>query len=145
MRIAYNPLMPRAYGARKPEHERTRRFKEACGAWASQNEISVAKVFKAAGKKRGVGEYWAKERYYGGTIPSDEDISWARLNAIQEVLAIEDQASLSKHRRAVKKFCYACAGATIKDLDATCWDGGCPLRPISPLPLRVVVENKPIE
>ena len=126
--------MPRAYGARKPEHERTRRFKEACGAWASQNEISVAQVFKAAGKKRGVGEYWAKERYYGGTIPSDDDISWARLNAIQEVLAIEDQAALNKHRRAVKKFCYACAGAAPKDLDATCWGWGMPIAASQPTP-----------
>jgi len=123
--------MPKAHGVRNPEHEATRRFREACGAWASQMGISIAKVFKSAGKKRGLGMYWAKERYYGGTIASDDDIAWARINAIQEVLNIEDQASLSKHRRAVQKFCYTCAGKSVKDLDATCWDGGCPRRPVA--------------
>lgn len=105
----------------------------------------MLKVFTAAGKKRGVSQYWAKERYYGGTIPSDEEISWARINAISDVLAAEDQAMLKKHRRAVQKFCYSCAGVAEDNVEARCWDGGCPLRPVSPLPLRTPVEKQSIE
>lgn len=137
--------MPRKQWPRKPEHERTRRFQEAVQAWASQGEISVLKVFSAAGKKRGKSQYWAKERYYGGVIPTDEEISWARINAIRDVLAAEDQAMLAKHRRAVSKFCYSCAGVAEDNLEARCWDGGCPLRPVSPLPLRTSVEKESIE
>jgi hypothetical protein len=137
--------MPRSKWPRKPDDPNTRRFQEACAAWASQSEISLNKVFQIAGKKRGRKMSWAKERYYGGSIPTDYDIAWARLNAINDVLSAEDAVALSGHRRAVAKFCYSCAQTPVNDISATCWDGSCPLRPVSPLPLRISVEKKPIE
>jgi hypothetical protein len=115
-------------------------------AWASQSETSLSKVFAAASKKRGLATMsWAKERFYGGVVPSDDEIAWARLNAVNDVLSAEDSAALAKHRRAVAKFCYSCAQTPVNDISATCWDGSCPLRPVSPLPLRISVEKKPIE
>ena len=137
--------MPRSKWPRKTEEPEIRRFQEACMAWASQSQISLNKVFIAAGKKRNKGIWWAKERFYGGVVPTDDDIAWARLNALNDVLSAEDLAALSKHRRAVAKFCYSCANKKMNDISARCWDGGCPLRPVSPLPLRGIVEKKTIE
>lgn len=44
-------------------------------------------------------------------------------------------ASLTVLQKAVTRMCLACAGEMEVKL-ATCWDGTCPLRPASPLPLR---------
>jgi hypothetical protein len=45
--------MPRSRWPRKTEEPEIRRFQEACMAWASQSQISLNKVFIAAGKKKG--------------------------------------------------------------------------------------------
>ncbi len=68
-------------------------------AWASQAGVSLNAVFIAAGKARSKKPYWAKERFYGGVIPTDDDIAWARIHAINSVLSTEDLGALYQHRK----------------------------------------------
>jgi len=128
--------MPRSKWPRKHERPETKRFQEACMAWASQAGVSLNAVFVAAGKARSRKPYWAKERFYGGVIPTEDDIAWARIHAINSVLSTEDLGALYQHRKLVAKFCYSCVGKRVDDITARCWDISCPLRPISPLPLE---------
>jgi hypothetical protein len=78
--------------------------------------------------------HWARERYYGGTFVTDADLYWinARLNDESE---IEYSAKVQRYAAAVDLMCRVCAGEDEKE--PSCWDQTCPLRPVSPLPLRV--------
>ena len=79
--------------------------------------------------------HWARERYYGGTFVTDADLYWinARVNDETE---IEYSGKLQRYAAAVDLMCRVCAGDEEKT--PTCWDGTCPLRPVSPLPLRIL-------
>jgi hypothetical protein len=78
--------------------------------------------------------HWARERYYGGTFVTDADLYWvnARVNDESE---IEHAGKLQRYAAAVDLMCRVCAGEDEKH--PTCWDQTCPLRPCSPLPLRI--------
>jgi len=76
-----------------------------------------------------------RERYYGGTFVSDEDIFWVTQGA-KEQLGIVPVDRMRLMVTAVERMCNYCAGAD-ETKNPTCWDKTCPLRPVSHLPLRV--------
>jgi hypothetical protein len=74
---------------------------------------------------------WLRDRYYGRTTIKRKDCD--KLAAILSASAEVPRLALSveKLQNAVDAMCAACAGD-----DAYCWDRKCPLRPVSPLPVR---------
>lgn len=126
-----------AYVPRKfKNHPNTLRFKEACKAWASMLDVSPSVIFKVAGNKRKKSPYWSKDRYYGGTLATDADIAWMRVNAIENEVSSDIAAAVIKLSSCVKDMCYSCTRSSPKAaVKPVCPDGSCPLRPVSPLQL----------
>lgn len=110
-----------------------REFQQACAAWALKLGVKLNALFNLM-PQYGKSVHWARERYYGGTFVTDADIFWVKTR-------IEDQsdgsmiAKLHRYTAAVDLMCRVCAGEDEKT--PTCWDQTCPLRPCSPLPLRI--------
>ena len=77
--------------------------------------------------------HWARERHYGGTFVTDADIFWVK-SRIEDEADDSLIAKLHRYTAAVDLMCRVCAGED--DKTPTCWDQTCPLRSVSPLPLR---------
>jgi hypothetical protein len=123
---------------RTPSHNRgvspeQRQFQQACAAWSVKLGVKLNALFNLM-PQFGKSVHWARERYYGGTFVTDADLYWvnARVNDESE---IEHSGKLQRYAAAVDLMCRVCAGDEEKT--PTCWDGTCPLRPVSPLPLRI--------
>ncbi len=110
-----------------------REFQQACAAWALKLDVKLNALFNLM-PQFGKSVHWARERYYGGTFVTDADLYWinARVNDESE---IEHSGKLQRYAAAVDLMCRVCAGEDEKQ--PTCWDKTCPLRSVSPLPLRV--------
>ena len=110
-----------------------REFQQACAAWSLKLGVKLNALFNLM-PQFGKSIHWARERYYGGTFVTDADLYWinARVNDESE---IEHSAKLQRYAAAVDLMCRVCAGD--EDTTPSCWDKTCPLRPVSPLPLRV--------
>lgn len=78
--------------------------------------------------------HWARERYYGGTFVTDADLYWIN-DRLKDETDIDRGKRLHIYAAAVDLMCKVCAGDEEKT--PTCWDRTCPLRPVSPLPLRI--------
>ena len=109
-----------------------RDFQQSCAAWSVKLGVKLNALFNLM-PQYGKSVHWARERYYGGTFVTDADIFWVKSR-------IEDEpddsllAKLHRYTAAVDLMCRVCAGED--DKTPTCWDQTCPLRSISPLPLR---------
>lgn len=109
-----------------------RQFQQACAAWSVKLGVKLNALFNLM-PQFGKSVHWARERYYGGTFVTDADIFWVKSR-------IEDQpddsllAKLHRYTAAVDLMCRVCAGD--EGTTPTCWDQTCPLRSVSPLPLR---------
>ena len=109
-----------------------RDFQQACAAWSLKLGVKLNALFNLM-PQYGKSVHWARERYYGGTFVTDADLYWVKSR-------IEDQtdhsltAKMQRYAAAVDLMCRVCAGDD--DTTPTCWDQTCPLRPVSPLPLR---------
>ena len=107
-------------------------FQQACAAWAVKLGVKLNALFNLM-PQYGKSVHWARERHYGGTFVTDADIFWVKSR-------IEDQpddsliAKLHRYTAAVDLMCRVCAGD--ETTTPTCWDQTCPLRSVSPLPLR---------
>ena len=110
-----------------------REFQQACAAWSLKLQVKLNALFNLM-PQFGKSVHWARERYYGGTFVTDADLYWinARVNDESE---IEHTGKLQRYAAAVDLMCRVCAGEDEKH--PTCWDQTCPLRPCSPLPLRI--------
>lgn len=110
-----------------------REFQQACAAWSVKLGVKLNALFNLM-PQFGKSIHWARERYYGGTFVTDADLYWinARINDESE---IEYSAKVQRYAAAVDLMCRVCAGEDEKE--PSCWDQTCPLRPVSPLPLRV--------
>ena len=110
-----------------------REFQQACAAWSLKLGVKLNALFNLM-PQFGKSIHWARERYYGGTFVTDADLYWinARVNDESE---IEHSAKMQRYAAAVDLMCRVCAGD--EETTPSCWDQTCPLRPVSPLPLRV--------
>ena len=111
-----------------------REFQQACAAWSVKLEVKLNALFTLM-PQFGKSIHWARERYYGGTFVTDADLYWINARVSDET-EIEYSAKLQRYAAAVDLMCRVCAGDEEKT--PTCWDGTCPLRPVSPLPLRIL-------
>lgn len=66
--------------------------------------------------------------------PSPQDRLEARGAHLRRELRMLNDERRS-YRAAIRAFCLGCANEE-NEAKATCWDAGCELRPVSPLPLR---------
>lgn len=110
-----------------------REFQQACAAWALKLGVKLNALFNLM-PQFGKSIHWARERYYGGTFVTDADLYWINARVTDES-EIEYSAKVQRYAAAVDLMCRVCAGEDEKE--PTCWDQTCPLRPVSPLPLRV--------
>lgn len=110
-----------------------REFQQACAAWAVKLGVKLNALFNLM-PQFGKSIHWARERYYGGTFVTDADLYWINARVTDES-EIEYSAKVQRYAAAVDLMCRVCAGEDEKE--PTCWDQTCPLRPVSPLPLRV--------
>jgi hypothetical protein len=111
-----------------------REFQQACAAWSLKLGVKLNKLFNLM-PQFGKSVHWARERYYGGTFVSDADLYWINTRLSDET-DITRSKRLSTYAAAVDLMCRVCAGEDEKQ--PSCWDQTCPLRPVSPLPLRVI-------
>ena len=111
-----------------------REFQLACAAWSGALGIKLNALFNLM-PNYGRSVHWMRERYYGGTFVEDIDIEWVRAAQVGEsaVLPVDRMRLMVT---AIERMCNYCAGAD-ETKTPTCWDGACPLRPVSHLPLRV--------
>ena len=110
-----------------------REFQQACAAWALKLGVKLNALFNLM-PQFGKSIHWARERYYGGTFVTDADLYWINARVTDES-EIEYSAKVQRYAAAVDLMCRVCAGED--DKEPSCWDQTCPLRPVSPLPLRV--------
>jgi len=111
-----------------------REFQLSCAAWAGSLGIKLNALFNLM-PNYGRSVHWMRERYYGGTFVDDVDIEWVRAAQANESPKLPvDRMRL--YVTAIERMCNYCAGAD-ETKNPTCWDGSCPLRPVSHLPLRV--------
>lgn len=122
--------------------EQTKLFREGIDALAYAWRCSRTEVFKKISSQHGVSFHWVRERYYGGQVPSNKELSWIRIMAGAPDIGVEELRKsrslinvLQKHQGAISKFCHSCAGEPAGSPEAFCWDGKCPLQPVSPLPV----------
>ena len=111
-----------------------REFQLACATWSAALGIKLNALFNLM-PNYGRSVHWMRERYYGGTFVEDIDIDWVR-NAQKGEDATLPTDRMRLYVTAVQRMCNYCAGAD-ETKTPTCWDKTCPLRPVSPLPLRV--------
>ena len=111
-----------------------REFQLACAAWSESLGIKLNALFNLM-PNYGRSVHWMRERYYGGTFVEDVDIEWVRAAQVGEDATLPvDRMRL--YVTAIERMCNYCAGAD-ETKTPTCWDAACPLRPVSPLPLKV--------
>lgn len=111
-----------------------REFQLACTAWSTTLGIKLNALFNLM-PNYGRSVHWMRERYYGGTFVEDIDIEWVRAaQAGHDATLPVDRMRL--YVTSIQRMCNYCAGAD-ETKNPTCWDAGCPLRPVSHLPLRV--------
>lgn len=127
-------------------------FRRRIDDYAAQGGISVAAVFRLAGK-HGIELAWIKERYYQRAAVKPGDLE--RLELLQVHLLDDaelddsDPSSSARHyqeriqelswgiellRKSVTKMCLECADPDPGE-QGYCWLASCPLRRVSPLPL----------
>ena len=111
---------------------RQREFQLACAAWSERLSVKLNAFFNLM-PQYGRTVHWARERYYGGTYVTDSDLYWMN-SKMRENQSPSMEKSLRVYAAAVDLMCKVCAGD--EDLVPTCWDGTCPLRAVSPLPLK---------
>ena len=111
-----------------------REFQQACAAWSVKLEVKLNALFNLM-PQFGKSIHWARERYYGGTFVTDADLFWVN-DRIKDDTVIDRGKKLHIYAAAVDLMCRVCAGEDEKT--PTCWDQTCPLRPVSPLPLRIL-------
>ena len=110
-----------------------REFQQACAAWSLKLGVKLNALFNLM-PQFGKSVHWARERYYGGTFVTDADLYWIN-DRIKDETDIDRGKRLHIYAAAVDLMCKVCAGDEEKT--PTCWDHTCPLRPVSPLPLRI--------
>lgn len=110
-----------------------REFQQACAAWSVKLEVKLNALFNLM-PQFGKSIHWARERYYGGTFVTDADLYWIN-DRLKDETEIDRGKRLHIYAAAVDLMCKVCAGDEEKT--PTCWDRTCPLRPVSPLPLRI--------
>jgi hypothetical protein len=127
---------------RSIEDENTKLFREAIDALGYIWRCSRTEVFRKISAKQGVSFHWVRERYYGGQIPNKKELGWVRIMAGAPTAGVQELRQskalidvIQKHQGAISKFCHSCAGEPVGSPEALCWDGRCPLRPVSPLPV----------
>ena len=131
-------LSARAARQRNRESDRAattptqREFQIACGAWSAKLSLKLNALFNLM-PNYGRSVHWARERYYGGTYVTDSDLYWIK-SKMSDDYSPSMEKSLKVYASAVDLMCKVCAGD--EDRVPTCWDGTCPLRPVSPLPLK---------
>jgi len=111
-----------------------RDFQQACAAWSVKLGVKLNALFNLM-PQFGKSVHWARERYYGGTFVTDADLYWIN-DRIKDETDIDRGKRLHIYAAAVDLMCKVCAGDEEKT--PTCWDQTCPLRPVSPLPLRIL-------
>jgi len=112
-------------------------FKIAVNALAGLLKISRNKLFDTA-PKYGRTTHWMRERYYGRATVDPSDVDWVRTLSMNggDKEKISTIMKLRAMEKSVLAFCLYCDGGDEPE-KATCWDRTCPLRPVSPLPLRL--------
>jgi len=110
-----------------------RQFQQACAAWSVKLGVKLNALFNLM-PQFGKSIHWARERYYGGTFVTDADLYWIN-DRLKDETEIDRGKRLHIYAAAVDLMCKVCAGDEEKT--PTCWDRTCPLRPVSPLPLRI--------
>ena len=110
-----------------------REFQQACAAWSLKLGVKLNALFNLM-PQFGKSVHWARERYYGGTFVTEADLYWIN-DRIKDETDIDRGKRLHIYAAAVDLMCKVCAGDEEKT--PTCWDQTCPLRPVSPLPLRI--------
>jgi len=110
-----------------------REFQQSCAAWSLKLGVKLNALFNLM-PQFGKSVHWARERYYGGTFVTDADLYWIN-DRIKDETDIDRGKRLHIYAAAVDLMCKVCAGDEEKT--PTWWDQTCPLRPVSPLPLRI--------
>jgi hypothetical protein len=81
--------------------------------------------------------HWFRERYFGGVVPSLEDVEWVRLQAIgTEGITGGVKQEIRVYRYAIAEMCRICAPEEDDGVPQLCPDAICPLRGVSPLELH---------
>ena len=136
------------------------RFREVVDELAQLRGWTVAAVVRL-GVKHGLTSDWTRERYYQRAAVQQGDVAKLELLRVHLLSDAElddnDAKSSARYyqeriqelswnvelsRAAVAKMCMECANPD-DDEDAECWSGACPLRKLSPLPLRAKEERRP--
>jgi hypothetical protein len=135
---------PRAFASRRGAggHQRDAdtqtivdEFRAATRVWASTLSIKPNKLFSLM-PDHGRTVHWMRERYFGGVLPSLEDIEWVKLKAIgTESITGGIRQEIRIYRYAIDEMCRVCTGGGSEDEPALCPDAICPLRGVSPLEL----------
>ena len=110
-------------------------FASAARVWAQRLKVSPNRFFQLD-DMHGKSIHWMRERYFGGVVPSLDDVEWIRLKAhgpkaIKEI----SRSDVRNYRLAIEAMCRLCVGADDETKAPKCWDATCPLRSVSPLPL----------
>lgn len=140
--------------------ETSEQFRALVDEFAALQGWSVAAVIRLAGK-HGLSSSWVKERYYQRAAIKPGDL--ARLETVRVHFVTDNELDdsdpkssasfyreriqelswgLEHHRAAVERMCMTCADPD-DDEEATCWSASCPLRKVSPLPLRDKEKRRP--
>lgn len=116
-------------------------FSQAVRIWASRLKVSPNKLFgMTEHHQRSV--HWMRERYFGGVVPTIEEVEWVKAYALAITLSLEEPTQLKRYKLVIEQMCRTCVGAEGRDRYPKCWDATCPLRPISPLPLADSAKTK---
>lgn len=123
---------------RKDDGTLQEQLRTAVSAWANRLECSRNALFECM-PDYGRSTHWLRERYYGRATVAPSDVDWVLAASGMPTLVDIDVNPTTQEfvrmRTAIAAFCLSCDGGT--DISqASCWDGTCPLRPVSPLPLR---------
>ena len=109
-------------------------FSQAVRIWASRLKVSPNKLFgMTEHHQRSV--HWMRERYFGGVVPTLDEVEWVKAYALAITQSLEEPTQLKRYKVVIEQMCRTCVGAEGRDRYPKCWDATCPLRPISPLPL----------
>lgn len=116
-------------------------FSAAVRIWASRLKVSPNKLFgMTEHHQRSV--HWMRERYFGGVVPTLEEVEWVKAYALAITQSLEEPTQLKRYKVVIEQMCRTCVGAEGRDRYPKCWDATCPLRPISPLPLADSAKTK---
>ncbi len=114
-------------------------FSHAVRIWADRLKVSPNKLFTMTEMhQRSV--HWMRERYFGGVVPSFNEVQWAQAYSLSPLLTPTDE--IKRYQLVVEQMCRTCVGAEGNNRYPKCWDATCPLRPISPLPLADNAKTK---